>query len=128
LAFGAKRKTILIVEDNEEMQTIYASLFEVRADKYEVEILGEAVRAFKRLKEKPFDLVILDMIMEPMDGEEFFSCVRNDTEILNMPILVVSVLGPDDLEHLKKLGHVNFLQKPITADQLFEKIDQLIEK
>jgi len=126
LALGAKRKNILIVEDDEEMQRIYTSLFDARADKYDVEILGEAVRAFKRLKEKPFDLVILDMIMEPMDGEEFFSCVRDDAEVRNVPILVVSILDPADLHHLKKINHISFLQKPITADQLFDRIHQLI--
>ncbi len=122
MAAGTRMKRVLIVEDDTDMQEIYRNMFNDQADKYEVDILGDAVEGLRRLKEGIFDLVILDIIMEPMPGDSFFSCARDDSAVRDIPILVVSVLNPDDLEHFKKTDHVDFLQKPITKEELFTKI------
>jgi len=127
MARGIRMKRVLIVEDDTDMQEIYRNMFKDQADKYKVEILGDAVEAFRRLKKEIFDLVILDIIMEPMPGDSFFACARDDAEVREVPILVVTVLNPDDLAHFKKINHVDFLQKPITKEELFAKIASFLK-
>ncbi len=123
----AKTKRILIVEDDEDMLEIYRGLFKSKSDKYEIETVTDARLGFKKLEEGEFDLVILDIIMEPMPGDTFFLCVRNDKKLRNIPVIVVSVLDPNDMVgQFKKVNHVDFLQKPITEEQLFEKINQFV--
>ncbi|MGB2601507.1 MAG: response regulator [Candidatus Omnitrophota bacterium] len=119
-------KNILIVEDNVEMQKLYKNMFKNKQDEYGVEIEGDARKAFKRLAEKDFDLVLLDIIMEPMDGESFFACIRQDSKRKDIPVLVVSVLGQEGLDYMKKLTKVDFLQKPVTIEELMEKIGSMI--
>lgn len=121
----AVTKRILIVEDDPEMKLIYERFFQSAEDKYRIMIVNDARVAFKKLGESEFDLVILDVIMEPMDGESFFACVREDDKRKDVPVLVVSVINPLDIEHFKRLGNVDFLRKPITETQLFQKIKKL---
>ncbi|MBD3426793.1 MAG: response regulator [Candidatus Omnitrophica bacterium] len=119
-------KKILIVEDNLEMQKLYRNMFRPRQGEYDIEIEGDARKAFKRLAEKTFDLVILDIIMEPMDGESFFACLREDSKKKDIPVLVISVLDGEGLEYMKKLKKVDFLQKPVTINELMDKIGSMI--
>lgn len=119
-------RQILIVEDEKDMQEIYRDMFSDQAEEYEIDIESNAAAALRRLKERTFDLIILDIIMEPMSGDSFFVHVRDDIKTMNLPILVASVLKPDLLEQLKKMDHVYFLQKPITKEQLLEKINDIL--
>ncbi len=120
-------KKILIVEDDPGMQKIYEVMFEGQADEYQAMIEGDACRAFRKLAEDKFDLVILDIIMEPMDGESFFACLREDPREKAVPVIVVSVLDPPGLEYMAKYGKVDFLQKPVTGEQLFDKIHSILK-
>ncbi len=128
-------KNILILEDDKDMQGMYKIFFSDQEKKYTIEIENDATVALKRLKEKPFDLIILDIIMEPMFGDSFFLYLRSDEGTMRIPVLVVSVLSPDTLGRLKKIDNVDavnkpvrlsFLQKPITKQQLLKEIDKML--
>lgn len=120
-------KKILIVEDDKDMQQIYAAMFS-NDGMYSIEIMGEAAGALKRLKTEKFDLVILDIIMEPMSGDSFFVHARNDVKMKHVPILAVSILRQDTLHFLETLGNFYYLQKPITKESLFKKIGEIVNK
>jgi DNA-binding response OmpR family regulator len=116
----------LIVEDDEDMLEIYRGLFKNKSDRYEIETVTDARLGFKKLEEAKYDLVILDIIMEPMPGDTFFLCVRNDDRVKDIPVLVVSVLDPEDLSRqFNRVNHADYLQKPITEEQLFNKIENI---
>jgi CheY-like chemotaxis protein len=117
---------ILIVDDDVEMQDIYKDLFKEEVNEYAIDIVGDGVTALKMMKERSFDLIILDIIMEPIAGDSFFAYVRNDVRTTHLPIIIVSVLSPVTLEHLRKINHVHFLQKPITKLSLFSKINEVL--
>lgn len=120
-------RKILIVEDDKDMQEIYRTMFEGNAD-YAVEATTDASAALKRLRTEKFDLVILDIIMEPMGGDSFFVHVRNDSRMRKVPILAVSVLKRDTLHFLETLGNFYYLQKPITREALFAKIAEILNR
>ncbi|UCD14888.1 MAG: response regulator [Candidatus Omnitrophota bacterium] len=121
-------REVLIVEDDKEMQEIYKDMFSAEKKGYEIVMANDGVVALRKLKEKKFDLIILDIIMEPIAGDSFFAYVRNDIKVMNIPIIVVSVLSPATLDHLKKINHVHFLQKPISKEGLFKKINEVLEQ
>ncbi len=119
------RKQVLIVEDNKDMGRIYEDMFRGEGQ-YLIEIQDDARVAFKRLEAKEYDLIILDIIMEPMAGDIFYACVKQDTRLQKIPVIVVSVLHPDDLEYMKKENRIEFLRKPIKKEQLFDKIEKIL--
>jgi CheY-like chemotaxis protein len=116
-------KKILIVEDSKEMQEIYKDMFSDEGGRYKIEMASDGVAALRRVREEKFDLIILDIIMEPITGDAFFVYVRNDVKTMDLPIVIVSVLNPLTLEHLKKINHVEFLQKPIRKEELIKVIE-----
>ena len=71
-------KNILIVEDDKDMREIYEIFFSDQKDKYLFDFESNAEEALKKLKVKKYDLVLLDIIMEPMSGDAFFMHVRKE--------------------------------------------------
>ncbi len=73
-------------------------------------------------KEKP-DLVLLDLIMPVKSGFEVLEDLKNDNELKNIPVIILSNLGQEsDIEKGKELGAVDYL---IKADF---KMKEVIEK
>jgi len=119
-------KKILIVEDDKDMQEIYRNMFNGDG-KYEVMLCGDSTWALAEVKKERFDLIVLDIIMEPMSGDSFFVHARNDAKVKSTPILVISILKKDTLQFLETLGNFHYLQKPITKAELYKKIDEILK-
>ena len=120
-----KLKKILIVEDNKDMRMMYKIFFSGYEDKYSIDIEDKGIVALERLRKKDYDLIILDIIMQPMSGDTFFVQVRSYEKTKTVPVLVISVLNPDTLSYLRRINHIEFLQKPVTEEQLLSKIDEI---
>jgi CheY-like chemotaxis protein len=108
---------ILIVEDDEELQELYATMLSgidcriVRA--YD----GE--EALEKLEEGTPDLIILDILLDEMMGDEVFARVKADPLYLDIPIVVASVLAPERCRHLLDMDpRTEFLRKPFRRDDL----------
>lgn len=118
-------KRIMIVEDSLDMQEIYKDLFSDKVNEYEIELMADAKAAYERVLKGGYDMLILDVIMDTMDGNTFYILLRlqENKQVKDIPVLVVSVLNPNDLGIFKGSSKVAFLQKPITKQQLFDKIE-----
>jgi len=118
-------KRILIVEDEKDMQDVYKELFQDQ-DKYEIDVEGGTMPALRKVSSKNYDLIILDIIMEPIAGDSFFVYLRSDERTAKIPVLVVSVLGSDIMEKLRRVDHAHYLQKPINKKRLFDKLEDIL--
>jgi CheY-like chemotaxis protein len=123
---GKDRINILIVDDNEDMLAIYESMFRDEA-RYSVDMMSDAMQALRRIGEKDYDLIILDIIMEPLTGESFFVYLRSDERTMHIPVIAVTVLEPDMVETLKKVDNSQILQKPIRKEDLMSSIEKCLE-
>jgi len=118
-------KRILIIEDEKDMQEIYKDMFKDQSQ-YDIEIVDGALPAARKLNDRPYDLIILDIIMSPIAGDSFFVYLKSSKHTENIPVLVVSVLGDELLEKLKKIDGASFIQKPISKNQLFSNLDNML--
>jgi len=82
------------------------------------------VAAYRR---EPFELVVTDIFMPEQDGIETIEQIRKTTRTL--PILAISgsYRGAEYLRAASALGANATLEKPFTADQLIDAVDQLLE-
>ncbi|HZL57371.1 MAG TPA: response regulator [Bryobacteraceae bacterium] len=65
------------------------------------------------------DLIITDLNMPEMNGEELVARVRQTTELKGTPVLVLSAdRSPARREQLKRAGAVAYLTKPVTPEVL----------
>jgi two-component system sensor histidine kinase/response regulator len=119
-------KRILVVDDNKTNRTILAKMLESFGCSPEaVENGDEAIKTLERAthKEKFFDLVFLDMQMPQMDGEETLRAIKDDPEIRDVAVVMLTSVGVrGDVARLQALGCAGYLVKPIKQSQLFDMI------
>lgn len=116
---------ILIVDDNEDMLEIYDTMFRGE-DRYEIDLMKDAMQALRKLGENDYDLIILDIIMEPLTGESFFVYLRSDERTMHIPVIAVTVLEPEMLETIRKVDNSTILQKPIRKEDLMSSIEECL--
>ncbi len=121
----SEKISVMVVEDNPDMLDIYTGMFKDEP-LYDVEMYTDAMEALRHLEDKHFDIIILDIIMEPLTGESFFVYLRGNIKTMNIPVVIVSVLDPTTLDALKRLDHSRILQKPIRKEDLFNTMKEML--
>lgn len=115
------RPFILIVEDNREMLNY---LSENLSDQYNVYVAKNGIEALTKIHSvEHLDLIISDVMMDEMDGFEFFKTLSLNDNYRHIPFifLTAKTTGIDKLNGLK-LGAIDYIEKPFLIDQLKLKI------
>jgi CheY-like chemotaxis protein len=119
---------ILICEDEKTLSKVLSEKFE-RA-KFEVFTIMNGDEILAGVKKIKPDIILLDLIMPKLDGLEVLALLKKDSDLQDIPVIVLSNLNDD--EKIKKafsLGAVDYLvksQHPI--NELIEKINNFILK
>ena len=110
---------VLIVEDDPESKELLKTLFLRKG----FDVVGTAANgkeALEKYRELRPDIVTMDIMIPYVNGK---ACTKNILEFdPHANIVVVSVLGHDELESLKALGVKAFIKKPFDIDELFDAI------
>lgn len=116
---------ILIVEDDEDLHTLYG-LYLQGAD-YDILRAFNGQEALNILETESPKVIILDMIMPVMDGEEFFTKLRTERKITEIPVIIASV-NDKIPQKILNLGNVHaVLKKPFSIETLLENIKGALE-
>jgi CheY-like chemotaxis protein len=119
---GAKRKTLLLVDDEVMVCRGLAAL--LRARGYEVELVHDGRAALERLDGDPLpDLVLLDYDMPNLDGRQVVDHLRSNDRTRRLPVLMATASAVD-LGQLQTVSGV--LHKPYPRQVLFELISRLL--
>lgn len=120
-------KRILVVEDTELLRRMYRD--KLLQDGYEVEDASDGVAALALLRERPFDLVLLDLIMPRMGGIQVLEAVKQDPRTQSIPVVVLTNLGEEEtIERAVSLGAVDYLIKNETRPaDVAEKVKLVLE-
>ena len=80
---------VLIVDDDEDLHTLYGLY--LQGQSYQILKAYDGKQGMDIVeKEKP-DLIVLDMIMPVMGGEEFLTTLCGEKKIKNIPVIIASV-------------------------------------
>ncbi len=117
---------ILIVDDFATMRKVVRNL--LKQSGYENVVEAEdGVSAMRALKAQKIDFVISDWNMPNMSGLEFTRAVRSETDIENIPILMVTTRGvKQDIVEALQARVNNYIIKPFTPQILKDKIEQIL--
>lgn len=109
------KASILVIDDEPDMlEVCRESLLEPA---YRTETETSALKALERLREKSFDLLVVDLRMPDMDGIQLLSRARQyDPDILGLIITGHPTI--DTAVEAVKQGAFDYLAKPFTPDQL----------
>ncbi|TVR67876.1 MAG: response regulator [Spirochaetaceae bacterium] len=119
------RSTILVVEDNTELR---AYLTDALAEQYDVLGAADGEEALKQIRgpRRP-DLVIADIMMPGIDGEELFKTVRRAGKFPDLPFLFLTARTDRTLENrLRHAGAVDYIRKPFNMEELLLKVRSLV--
>lgn len=115
---------ILIVDDNPEIREIIQIL--LSGEGYETEEAKDGLTALEQLKEKSFDLIILDIMMPHLNGYQTCLEIR---KFSNAPILFLSARTKESDKTLGFLsGGDDYLAKPFSYNELISRAKALIRR
>ena len=110
---------VLLVEDNEINQEVAIGQLEDAEVAVDVADNGEV--AVRMVKEKVYDLVLMDMQMPVMDGIEATKVIRADPRFETLPIIAMTANAmAADRDKCLDAGMNDHIAKPIDPDQLFK--------
>ena len=115
--------TVLVVED--DVDTRAALRLALEDEGFIVESAGDGLHALQRVRDHTPDVVILDLSMPRMGGEDFLFAWRSGVDTPGVPIIVISAAykppRPEDL------GIDAFLPKPFDLRTLVRHVKRLVE-
>lgn len=115
---------VLVVDDNRQMRLLMRTLLRA-AGVYRVAEAEGAVEAFDLMNKLNPDIVLVDWLMQPVDGIAFTRMVRLSEESPNpyVPILMLTAhTEASRVAAARDAGVTGFLKKPISARILFERM------
>jgi CRP/FNR family cyclic AMP-dependent transcriptional regulator len=120
-------KTLLLIEDNEEVRENTAEILELAM--YNVIKAADGKEGIeKALEEKP-DLIICDIMMPVLDGYGVLHALEKNEEIKNTPfIFLTAKTERSDFRKGMELGADDYISKPFDATELLNSIDRRLKK
>ena len=116
---------ILIVDDEPEMRKSLANL--LRREKYEIAEAAGGTEALDCLASAVFDLVVTDLMMEPMSGLDLLKQVKQTYP--DLEVIVVSGAGTIEAAvDAMKLKAFDFITKPFKIDEILLRVHNALEK
>ena len=120
-----KDKSVLIVDDEKNILLTLSQSLEVLQLETDTATNGE--EALAKLKEKDFGLILLDIRMPGMDGMEVLRQVREIRP--DIRIIMITAYGTIELAvEAMKLGAVDFIQKPISPEEIRELVSRVMDR
>ena len=112
---------VLVVDDSSVMRAIIIKAMRLSGLPLgEVHEAANGQEGLQVLEEHRVDLAVVDLTMPVMGGEEMIDKIRQNAEMVDFPLIVVSSEGSDRrIERLRK-KEVRFLQKPISPQAIRE--------
>lgn len=119
--------TIVIIEDDEVISQMYRMKFE--ADGFTVHIAGNGKDGIIAVEKHKPDLILLDMQMPEMNGDEALSEIRKQDWGKTIPVIVLTNLGEEEApKHLRSLGIESYIVKAdLTPRQVVDRVKQTLK-
>ena len=121
------KKRILMVDD-EPALTRMVKLNLERTGNYEVRTENEGAKAVAAAREFKPDLIMLDVMMPGMSGDEIAAQLKEDSELSKIKfIFVTAIVTRDEAGQAgSEIGGNVFLAKPIKAEELIATIERVL--
>lgn len=89
------QKTILVVDDEHPIREMLRNVLEVEG--YSVRTAHDGEDGIRALREQRPCLILLDLVMPKMNGNEFLRAIRRDPEMASIPVVLIS--ASDELRY-----------------------------
>ncbi len=115
---------VLLVDDEEELVTTIIERLKFRDVDGAYELNGAS--AIERMRKEPFDIVVLDLKLPGISGEETLRVMKQEHP--EIPVLLITGHGSSIMDEKVPRGAAGFLAKPINIDDLLARIKEVLAK
>lgn len=120
---------ILVVDDNPKYLQDALPMYG-----YEVQVATDGVQALKtlartNLKENPFDLILLDIMMPNMNGWDTLKAIRSNEKTKHIPVIMLTALNEEQkMVSGLKIGADDYIVKPFVLPNLLARIEAVLRR
>lgn len=120
----SETKNILVVDDEAKIrEVIFSYLTSKGFQIYQAENGKEALTVFRN---KPIDLIILDLMLPDLSGEEICTCIRKESSV---PIIMLTAKTmEEDMINGLNLGADDYIEKPFSLKELYARTEALLRR
>lgn len=123
---GARRRLVLVVEDDAAVRRLISTALGTRYDVREAEDGLVASELLGQLGAPP-DLIICDVMMPRVDGFTFVKMLREHQELHAIPVIFLTAKTmPQAVIQGIQLGARHYIQKPFRIPDLMDKVTKLL--
>lgn len=125
-------KRILLIEDDPFLVDIYTTKF--KESGFDIEVATDGEQGLRKLSEKNFDLLLLDIVLPQVDGWEVLEKIKalkvNIKHLENLKIIILSNLGQkEEVERGIEMGAIRyFIKAHYTPSEVVAEIEQLLKR
>jgi adenylate cyclase len=119
---------VLVVDDNEDNR--YTLSKRLKREGYEdVALVANGLEALHQIANRPFDLILLDIMMPEMNGYEVLERLKADAELRHIPVIMISAVSElDSVVRCIELGAEDYLPKPFNPVLLRARVGASLER
>jgi CheY-like chemotaxis protein len=118
---------ILLVEDNEDNQTVYRTILEHYG--YEVVAAMDGETGVRLARERNPDLILMDVSIPLLDGWEATKLLKSAEETRDIPIIALTAHAlASDRDRAKEVGCDGYLAKPVEPRKVVEEVERMLGK
>ncbi|MBA3708931.1 MAG: response regulator transcription factor [Planctomycetes bacterium] len=112
---------ILVIEDDPDIQTLLR--YNLQREGHEVVVAGTGSDGLHELRRKPFELVLLDLMLPDRDGIEVCRIMRTSKGLSSIPIIMVTAKGEESEVVLGLgIGADDYVTKPFRIKELLARV------
>ena len=121
-------KKILVVDDDVSIADLLTQA--LLEEGYDVHKSVQSLRVYDAVREYQPDLVLLDLMMPYLEGEDELQLMKLSPDTASIPVIVVTAKAEADLRkeeaNLRQLGVVHIITKPIDLDAVVKLVKQTV--
>lgn len=116
---------IYVIDDDDQLLRMVGLLLERGG--HTPTLISSPKAALEKIREEMPDLLVLDVMMPNLSGHDLCREIRADSQLAHLPILVLTARAQAvDRETALKSGADDYLTKPVNAQELMERVDDLL--
>ncbi|WP_031427488.1 response regulator transcription factor [Flavimarina sp. Hel_I_48] len=119
------KKRILVIEDNP--MVIKSLEFKLKKEGYDVHLTEDGREAMKKLESESFDLVLTDLMLPFITGNQLIEYIKKNHP--DLPIIVLSTATQEDIiTDAFSMGVDDFITKPFSPNELALRVKRSLGK
>ena len=119
-------KKILVVDDN--LDTRELTHLHLTTEGFTVIIAADAREGLYMASVEHPDLIITDISMPGFTGLDMIKELRQQPDLANIPIIVLTAFGREEMDEAIRIGANRAMRKPIRLDELADNVSEMLSE